>query len=302
MRRAVADLKSVARTSRLTSEKLIKTQKEIIKLKILADVKEKFITHIAGLQSEIKVVRFEFPAPDFAGAMKNKRSIASLHDAVDTELAAAKILADKLAKEYWSKLAWYQSNANGFGFLFMDIQDLIKKPQEDFELTVTIRIATHKKNEEIRLNEEREKIRIEEAAKAQKEYEEKVRKEAEEKMLEQRPIADEIELDQLLRAEAKRQIETKTLSEREGIVSDPVVIEAYFEESSVENLEKPAPLQAELEKYIPPAKQGWDEVSEHKYPGDSSILAIISDAFGVPVALASEWVIQCASSIEESRN
>ena len=274
MRRAVADLKAIARTSRLTSEKLVKTQKEVIKLKILADVKEKFATHIAGLQSEIKVVRFEFSAPDFAGAMKNKRSIASLHDAVDTELAAAKILADKLAKEYRSKLAWYQSNANanGFGFLFMDIQDLIKKPQEDFELTVTIRIATHKKNEEIRLNEEREKIRIEEAAKAQKEYEEKVRKEAEEKMLEQRLI-----------------------------VSDPVVIEAYFEESSVENLEKPAPLQAELEKYIPPEKQGWGEVIAPEYPGDSSVLAIISDAFGVSVALASEWVIHLATSIEESR-
>ncbi|WP_242489352.1 MULTISPECIES: hypothetical protein [unclassified Pseudomonas] len=36
-------------------------------------------------------------AADFAGAMKNKRTIASLQDAVDTELAGAKIAASQTA-------------------------------------------------------------------------------------------------------------------------------------------------------------------------------------------------------------
>ncbi|MGZ5054634.1 MAG: YqaJ viral recombinase family protein, partial [Methylobacter sp.] len=45
MRRTVADLKDIARSHRLTSEKLVKSQKEVIKLKILSDIKDRFNAH-----------------------------------------------------------------------------------------------------------------------------------------------------------------------------------------------------------------------------------------------------------------
>lgn len=144
MLRIVADLKSIARTNRLTSEKLVKNQKEVIKLKILSGAKEKFSKHINDLQREIKGVTLLIDMPDFGGAMKNKRTIASLHEAVDQLLADSKINADAKAQDYREKLTWHKDNAEGYGFLF-DLQTLITKPIDDFELIIKTRIDAHKK-------------------------------------------------------------------------------------------------------------------------------------------------------------
>jgi len=52
MRQTVAELKELARSHRLTSEKLVKTQKEIIKTRIIMDVRNRFLDHINELQKE----------------------------------------------------------------------------------------------------------------------------------------------------------------------------------------------------------------------------------------------------------
>lgn len=167
MRRTVADLKEIARSHRLTSEKLVKSQKEVIKLKILSDIKDKFNAHIAGLQSEIKGVRLDISMPDFAGSMKNKRTIASLHEAVDTLLANSKIEADRVAKDLREKLTWLKKEAVSFGFLLSDLQSIITSNSlEAFQAIVNKRIDDHKKAEAERLAAEREKMRLEEEAKA----------------------------------------------------------------------------------------------------------------------------------------
>jgi predicted phage-related endonuclease len=167
MRRTVDDLKELARSHRLTGEKLVKSQKELIKMRILNEAANKFSNHINGLQREIIDVRLDIMAPDFGGAMKNKRTIASLHDAVDTLLANSKIEADRIAKDVREKLYWLKDNADQYRFLFSDLQYIVtKNGMEAFQSIVTRRIDEHKKAEEIRLESERERIRLEEEAKA----------------------------------------------------------------------------------------------------------------------------------------
>ena len=136
--------KDKLRSVRLTLDKLVKSQKEVIKTNILNDGKWKFTEHVAALEKEIKPIRLIYVQPDFAGAMKGKRTLASLHEAVDTTLAAAKIATDATAKDIRAKLAWCKESAKDYGFLFMDLQQIIGKPEDDFKLVVTTRIADHK--------------------------------------------------------------------------------------------------------------------------------------------------------------
>lgn len=155
------------RTKRLTLEKLVASEKTAIKAKILADVRELYLTHIVNLEAEMRPLRLDSLArPDFIAAAKNKRTLASLHDAVDTELARAKIAADVVAKDYRAKLAWYKTNTDGFGFLFSDLTMLATKPMDDFQLVITTRIANHVRAEEAKEDAQREAIRKEEEAKA----------------------------------------------------------------------------------------------------------------------------------------
>jgi predicted phage-related endonuclease len=165
--RTIDFIKNQLRGKRLSLEKLVKDKKEWIKAQILQKAKEAFADHVASLEAEIRPIRLVFTQPDFVGAMKNKRTLASLHDAVDTTLANAKICVDATAKEIRSKLTWYRSTAADYTFLFNDLQQTIQKPQDDFQMLVDTRIADHKQKEEQRLQAERDRIAEEERVKAE---------------------------------------------------------------------------------------------------------------------------------------
>lgn len=164
--RTVDHIAAQLRDKRLMLDKLVKSQKELIKAGIIAAARQKFDSIIAGLEAEIKPIRLVYAQPGFTEVIKSKRTLASLHDAVDTELSRATIEAESIARDIRDKLAWCKSNADGYGFLFRDLQQIIFKASDDFQLLVTTRIAEYKKAEEKRLEDERARIRAEEEAKA----------------------------------------------------------------------------------------------------------------------------------------
>ena len=145
--RTVDHIKEQLRTKRLALEKLVKTKKDQIKETILNEARVAFAKHVEALQVEIQPLRLALAQPDFAGAMKNKRTLASLRDSVDTLLAASKIAANEVAAEIRIKAAWFAKAAAGHEILFADLQQLIGKPQDDFELVISSRIAEHKRVE-----------------------------------------------------------------------------------------------------------------------------------------------------------
>lgn len=145
--RAIDHIAEQLRAKRLTLQRTVKDKKELIKVGILANAKKAFADHVAVLEKEIAPLRLVFQTRDFAGAMKNKRTLTTLQDAVDTELANGKIAVDALAAAMRGRLAWYREHAAEHEFLFADLQTIIQKPDEDFQLAVRARIDNHKRIE-----------------------------------------------------------------------------------------------------------------------------------------------------------
>lgn len=165
MMRTIDSIKEQLRRKRLDLNKLVEKRKAEIKEQIIADGRKRFADHIADLNRELNMVRLEIVAPDFVAAAKNKRTLASLHEAIDTAVANGKIAADAAARELRAKLDWYRPQDEAYGFLFRDLQTVIQKPADDFKLLVTTRIDHHKKLEAERL-ERAQREQAEAAARA----------------------------------------------------------------------------------------------------------------------------------------
>jgi len=146
--RTIDFIKESIRSKRLTLEKLVKTQKESIKAKIIDDAYKVCAEHQSGIASEFNRLNFSALAnlsrQSFETACKNKRTLASLHNAVDTEVAAIKIKLNDLAMIIRKNL----SHLPGDLSLFRDLQSIITKPEDDFKLLVESRIADQKRKEE----------------------------------------------------------------------------------------------------------------------------------------------------------
>jgi predicted phage-related endonuclease len=179
----------------LRQEKAVKAQKEARKITAKSERDQAYAAHIAALNDELNPIVLVLSAadkPDFVLAMKNQRTLKSLYNNLDTELARVKIAADSAAKEIREKLTWYKESATEFGFLFSDLQSIITNNSlEAFQAIVNNRIADHKKAEEEKLEQQREKIRQEEAARLQREAEEKLQAEKDRLAIEAKPVEEQ---------------------------------------------------------------------------------------------------------------
>jgi len=151
---------------RIHLEKEIKAKKELLKAGILAKAQQALKDHVAALEKEIAPITLFYQSRDFAGAMKGLRTIATLQNAADTELAAGKITVDALAASIRARQAWHKTEAAGYEALFPDLQTIIHKTDEDFKLTVNARIDKQKTDNAAKLETERKRIQAEEEAKA----------------------------------------------------------------------------------------------------------------------------------------
>lgn len=123
--RLIDGLSEELRGKRLTLEKAVKTRKDDIRVEIQNEAKAALVAHIGGLNAEIAPLCIPVPVQNFGAAMRGKKTIASLRDAVNTELASEKIKANEIAAETRSRLAWFKDYAKGFEFLFPDLQQII---------------------------------------------------------------------------------------------------------------------------------------------------------------------------------
>lgn len=169
MRRLVADFKALARNTRLQREKLVAQRKDQIREEIVMDGRRALNDHLASLNARLGKPWMPTVTADFAGAIKGKRTIDSLRDAVSTALANAKIEANEIADRIQLNLNTLRDQASEHGFLFADAHALVQKAPEDFTLLVKARITEHQQAEAARLEAERERIRREEAARLERE-------------------------------------------------------------------------------------------------------------------------------------
>lgn len=164
--RTVAHFRDLARTTRLTLEKVVKAQKEKVREDIRRGGIDALSAHIAALNERLGKPYMPTIPADFAGAMRAKKNIASLRDAVNTTLANAKIEANQVADRIEANLTTLKELATDYKALFPDAAQLVLKANDDLTAIVKARIAEHKEAEQKRLDAERERIRQEEEVKA----------------------------------------------------------------------------------------------------------------------------------------
>ena len=206
MRRTVADLKELARSTRLATEKLVKAEKDARRTEKVLAARQAFETHVARLQMDIKGVRLIVPMPDFGGSIKGLSSLASIDDKLTAALIAGKAEANTLASRIAGNLQTLDSVPQ-YAHLFADRQELAYKDAETLELLMQKRVDA----EAARIEAERERIRAEEERKAHEAAErqaeaERSRIRAEEQHKAQMEAAESMKAEQAEReAEAKRQ-------------------------------------------------------------------------------------------------
>lgn len=166
MRRFVADFKALARTTRLQREKLVTQRKEAIKSEIVAGGVAALAKHIRELNAAMPANYMPSVPADFGGAIKGLRTVDSIRNAVDTELARAKIAASEIANRIHANIGRLDA-ANAPMLFAYDMQALVLKQPDDLAAVIAQRLAA----EERRKEAERERILAEERAREAREAE-----------------------------------------------------------------------------------------------------------------------------------
>ncbi|WP_346395934.1 YqaJ viral recombinase family protein [Pseudomonas syringae] len=164
--RTIDQISEQTRAKRLEIEKLVKARKVAIRDEIVMTAQASLRKHIDQINASLggRVTLPQITA-DFAGVIKGKKSIVSLRDAADSELARAKIDASQKADAIRLNLASLAELAVDHNFLFNDLPQLIFKANDDLVSLIKVRIDEHKKAEAKKEEAQRERIRQEELAK-----------------------------------------------------------------------------------------------------------------------------------------
>lgn len=190
MRRTVSELRELARTTRLAAEKMVKARKEQIRADAVARGVAALSEHVTALNRRLGRPLMPKIATDFAGAIKGLKNLDSLRNAIDTELARAKIEASAIADRIEENLKRLTAVSEHDAFradppavpgLFVDLPALVLKDPADCVAVIEQRVAAEIRRREV----ERERIRAEEAARLQREQEARERAEREAKELAQ---------------------------------------------------------------------------------------------------------------------
>lgn len=193
MRRFVADFKALARTTRLQREKLVAQRKESIKGEIVASGIAAMAKHIRELNAAMPADYMPTIPADFGGCIKGLRTVDSIRNAVDTELARAKIHAGEVANLIHKNIA--QINAANAPLLFaFDIKGLVLKNSEDLANVIALRLDQDAKRREA----ETARIRAEEAARLEREA-----KAEADRLERERAHAAQVEADRIAREQAE---------------------------------------------------------------------------------------------------
>lgn len=169
--RVLKEITDKARTTRLALDKLVVARKHEIRDDIVMDGKKALSAHIEALNKRLGKNYMPTMPADFGGVVKNKRTIESLQNAVDTELARAKIQANEVADAIQASLSLVQAVDAAYRGLFSDESTLVLKPAETVGLIINQRIAIHKASIEAEAEKARARIADQERQRAEQQVE-----------------------------------------------------------------------------------------------------------------------------------
>lgn len=142
--KAIDDITAEAKRVRLNLKKSIDTRKDNIRSDIVIEAAKALQAHIDQINETLGGrIRMPKVIADFAGVIKGKRTIASLKEAADAELARAKIEASRIADLIRVNLKSLNELAIDHKFLFADAQELVMKANDDLVALIKVRINEH---------------------------------------------------------------------------------------------------------------------------------------------------------------
>lgn len=144
-------LLKLVKDNRLMAEKLMDSEKARRKSELVSKAHNAFDKHIEELQRGIVGVQLNVVMPDFSSPIKGLKTLDSMQNKIDAALTFSKFEASAKAEDIVKKLAWLNENASDFSASFYDMQQLIEKPMDDFQLAVHARIAAQKNEEKARI-------------------------------------------------------------------------------------------------------------------------------------------------------
>ena len=165
--RTLEDVTSECRTARLALDKLVKGRKDEIKAELVAGGVASLRAFVAELNASMPGAYMPAVPVDFGGAIKGLRTVESIRNAVDSELARAKIEAFSISRQIHQNLgAIAAANAP---HLFADTAALVLKSTDDVLNIIRIRTDQEAKRAADQRAETERRIRAEEAARLERE-------------------------------------------------------------------------------------------------------------------------------------
>ncbi len=256
--RMIDEWKEDLRVTALQLEKDVKREDLAKKESIIMGAKYAYADYLIELRKEVLPINLAVEQPIFANAIARKRDYNSMQNAVDTMLANAKIEAAEAANTIKAKLTYLDDVAKDYKFLFNDLQSIIYMTKDHYEMTVRVRIESHKKAEADKL--EAQRLQIEAEAKRKAEAEQAAKLEAEREKIrqeEQAKIAEEARLETLRIAEEKLKAEANkpTPEKLRAQAKEMSIAAEYADRNEDRNREKNAALDLmkkadELEKEL----------------------------------------------------
>jgi predicted phage-related endonuclease len=155
--RALDDIKEAMRKKRLALTKLVAERKEQIRADLVNKGREAYRIALADANKEFHPVTINVAGPDFSAAIKNKRTLESLHGAVNDELAKAKIALNEKRDHIRASIKLINDAGPEYKFLFSDIQQLVEKPLDYLGMVIEKRVTDHKAAEAARIEREAQK-------------------------------------------------------------------------------------------------------------------------------------------------
>lgn len=219
LHRALDEVATMAATVRKALDKKITEEKDSRKAEIVISASRELGAYCAALSNRVGAPVAS--AASFAETIKGLKSIDSMRDKVSVALANAKIEANAVADRIEYNIKTLTGEGFDWRFLFPDLAFVCAKAKDDFAALLDSRIHAHELAETKRLEAEREKIRAEEQAKAQRE--------ADARMAAEREEANRVAAEEIRKADAERKAEAMAQAEKLAEEAKPVAVADHTE-------------------------------------------------------------------------
>ena len=157
--RTIDDIKEEARQKRLTLEKSVKTRKESIRIEMVSDTQSKLTQHIATLNKRLGGDWIQKMSAPFGDAIKGKKTLASMRDALGTTLAHAKIEVNEFADRIELNRKSLIGETHDHFFLFQhDFSQVAHYEAEIFSCLLEQRLLDDGKRREAMIAREKEEL------------------------------------------------------------------------------------------------------------------------------------------------